>query len=260
MNYLRLFNDLHNELIMRSKLLTEDSVRYYLYSCMLRQDPELNHYIFELPYQELTVPSKYKIYLANPALFKRAKGKLQQELDLYYDDSISDSCCVELKFHRNTPDSSYARTTAAGELFNDLQRLQQLSPTTSSNSNFRKLFVYVTDDIMGRYLSGNTIAGTNGGITNPVANTQLSTFFKPTSFSFPFQLVYKQGDLDSFFKAAFKSFNNTFNNKSNISINLSLLYYDDFYSPFFHAYYHIRVYEVMPNNPPSMQSSSGILR
>ena len=240
MDYLRLFNDLHNELILRSELLTEDSVRFYLYSCMLRQDSELNHYIFELPYQELIGPSKYKVIITNPAIFHQTKGKLKQEVDLYYDDLASDSCCVELKFHRDTPNSSYAHTTAAGELFNDLQRLQQLNATTC-NSNCKKLFVYVTDDIMGRYLSGNTFFGSIGGITNPVANKLLSDFFHPTLPSLHFHLTYNKDAPESFFTAAFQSFNG----KSSIDIKLLLRYCDDFYNSNFCSYYHIRVYEVL---------------
>lgn len=48
MDLCKLLDDFSSSLSSRSGILTEDTVRYWLYHHMLFQDPDLNHYTLEL--------------------------------------------------------------------------------------------------------------------------------------------------------------------------------------------------------------------
>lgn len=134
MNIQDIFNQFCADLKNRRGIMTEDNIRYYWFAAMLKQDDDLNHYTLEYPYLKLT-----------PGILQN------EELDLLYNNNSTDYFCFEMKFHRNaTQASSSAKTSAAGDLFNDLQRLQQIAKPEA-----RRFFLYVTDPIMYDYLSKN---------------------------------------------------------------------------------------------------------
>ena len=141
----------------RKGLLTEDSVRYYVFKAFLTQDNKLNHYTLELPYDSITFGKEnpYNIQLQNNDGLERKNGKLEQELDLFHTNDY-ESICMEIKFHRHPSDIIFPMPQAAGSLFNDLRRLQLFSST--DGRKIRKLFLYVTDSLMDKYLK----AGGNG--------------------------------------------------------------------------------------------------
>ena len=152
----RLFYDFGDLLTRRTNYLTEDSVRYCLFSCMLRQDPLVDHYTMEMPYDLMSQTANSGI-IASPGMLKESRGTFRQELDLVYDDGVSDIICVEIKFHRHTDilqgkkRSDYAHTDAAGKIINDMRRLAVIN--SAGQRVVRRLFVYVTDDEMHNYLS-----------------------------------------------------------------------------------------------------------
>ena len=115
--------------------MTEDNIRYYWFASMQQQDHNLNNYTLEYPYSQLNLGAAHILQ--------------KEELDLLYNNNSTDFFCFEMKFHRNaTQSSSSAKTSAAGDIFNDLQRLQQIA-----NPGARRFFLYVTDPIMYKYLS-----------------------------------------------------------------------------------------------------------
>lgn len=240
MNLNQLFNDLSADLQRRTVLMTEDTVRYYFYNCMLRQDKKINHYVLELPYQELLAnPTRYCAQIpSTTSLIRNSKGSLEQELDIYYEDPSIDSMCIELKFHRNAPHSSYAHTSAAGDLFNDLQRLQQIKPVKTI---CKRLLVYVTDDVMGNYLSGFSGSGKSGGIKNPIAGAELKKFYNNPTGVFQINIAHPTAAPNTFFTSSSKSFTS----KSSISIGLNMVYTNDFICPALGGRCHLRVYEVL---------------
>ena len=152
----RLFYDFGDLLTRRTNPLTEDSVRYCLFSCMLRQDSLVDHYTMEMLYDLMTQTSKSSI-IASTGMLKKSRGTFRQELDLLYDDGISDIICIEIKFHRHADilqekkQSDYAHTNAAGSIINDMRRLAVIN--SAGQRTVRRLFVYVTDDEMHNYLS-----------------------------------------------------------------------------------------------------------
>ena len=161
MDFSKLLVDLSSSLASRSGILTEDTVRYYLYHHMLFQDPDLNHYTLELPYDSIRKGLCPNVRLVeNHGLKtttssnhnKKSEGKLNQELDMYYDNGL-EQFCVEVKFHRHAGNGSdFAHTMAAGQLINDFRRLQLLRPA-GEGQNFKRVMLYVTDNEMHNYLN-----------------------------------------------------------------------------------------------------------
>lgn len=138
----------------RTGLLTEDSVRYYVFKAFLSQDSNLNNYTLELPYESITYDkkgNKYGVRLIKNDGLEKKNGKLDQELDLYHSND-GEPICMEIKFHRHPSDINFPMPQAAGSLFNDLRRLQLFSST--DGRKIRKLFLYVTDSLMDKYLKG----------------------------------------------------------------------------------------------------------
>ena len=193
-----LFKEFAISLSSRDTILTEDSVRYIFYSCMLRQDDVLGHYIMEVPYKSILDGDIQFLTLdQDNGLITTPSGKLFQELDMLYDDSTDTRICVEIKFHRTgNLESTYAHTDAAGRIINDIRRLQLIHST--QRDYFCRLFVYVTDDNMHKYLSNkqNKDSDYRKRLSNlyqlPVGKTlsfecdesDPNTFLKSASFSF----------------------------------------------------------------------------
>lgn len=147
MDIKRLLSSFCKEIGRCDHILTEDSVRYAFFACLLKQDPDLNHYILELPYQKMdgqTVPIHSDL-----SDFKDT-GKDRLELDMFY-WTDNTAFCFEFKFHRTgDANSAYANPDAAGGVFNDLKRLQTIH--SSCNIYLKKIMVYLTDTEMDQYL------------------------------------------------------------------------------------------------------------
>ena len=142
MNSNQLFCDFANGILSRTQLLTEDSIRYYFFNCMLRQDIDLDHYVLEFPYALMNTTNLGGVQINGITSLKKSPN-LRQELDLYYEND--EIICAEFKFHRGS-----SKTTAkAGELFNDMRRLQLIS---SPIKRIHRLLIHVTDDEMYEYL------------------------------------------------------------------------------------------------------------
>lgn len=136
MNLNNVFDDFCESLKVRTEDMAEDTIRYYWYSSMAKQDGDLNKYILEEQYGVSST-------IMHPC-----------ELDLHYKNN--ESLLFEIKFHRKTS-STFAHTDAAGSIFGDLLRLLH-HPTNPA----RRLFLYVTDSEMDKYLSkgGNAYRNT----------------------------------------------------------------------------------------------------
>ena len=175
MDLFKLLDDFSSSLSSRSGILTEDSVRYCFYHHMLFQDPDLNHYTLELPYDSIRKGLCPNVRLVdNHGLItttasnadQESKGKLNQELDMYYDNGL-EQICVEVKFHRHAGNGSdFAHTMAAGQLINDFRRLQLLRPA-GEGQNFKRVMLYVTDNEMHNYLmnTGSSPSMYRGALT-----------------------------------------------------------------------------------------------
>lgn len=164
MDITELIENFASALYSREGILTEDNIRYYLFACMLRQDPDLNHYTLELPYQTIAESGYKDVKLKDNHDLKIVKpententdsqiteGKLNQELDMFYDNGLQ-RFCIEIKFHRRIKGgTTFPHTMAVGELFNDIRRLQVLT-TDNKNVEFRKFVLYVTDEEMHQYM------------------------------------------------------------------------------------------------------------
>ena len=124
----QVFENFCNKLSQRKGKMTEDNVRYYWFAQMYDEDPELNHYMLEAPYIKLQ----------------------DKELDLKYFNG-KEQWAMEMKFHRYSENSDLPHTDAAGDLFNDILRLQY-APVEAEIPT-RRLFLYVTDNEMDAYLS-----------------------------------------------------------------------------------------------------------
>ena len=165
MNTSVLFIDFVDELQIRAGTLTEDSVRYIFFSCLLRQDKHLNNYTLELPYICMYLGNGQYPYSQWMSLNPNFFGQRKQALDLFYKDTSNNTFyCFEFKFHRDpklvvNPSASYSkkaskpRTSLAGGIFNDLHRLQLIQSANMNNKySVRKYLVYVTDALMDKYL------------------------------------------------------------------------------------------------------------
>ena len=147
MNINKVFTDFCNALSQRTRPLTEDNIRYYWFANMLRQDSDLNNYCLE---------EQYNPNLCNTLNLGHA------ELDLHYDGGTkvigstdgTDNLCFEIKMHRFTG-STLTYTENVGKVINDLRRLGAINLPGS-----RKLFLYVTDEVMEAHLLKAT-AGIN---------------------------------------------------------------------------------------------------
>ena len=151
MTLTELFDDFCQCLYDNTSIMTEDNVRYYFFACMLKQDPQLRHYILELPYS--SIKKGFNGLILNDGLRTESKGRLVNlELDMYY-SSLFEKICAEFKFHRNSGESKseYPHTLSAGEIFNDIRRLQLISFGDNESALLRRLLIYVTDDEMHNY-------------------------------------------------------------------------------------------------------------
>lgn len=136
MNLADVFNEFCTQLSARTGFLSEDNIRFYWFTAMLNQDNDLNHYSLEEPYFKL-------------------KGK---ELDLMYEGVVDGKeviLAIEIKFHRNPNNATFALPYSAGTLFDDIQRLPMWK--SDKNLEVRYLFLYITDNEMHNYLSVNTL-------------------------------------------------------------------------------------------------------
>ena len=144
MNIHQLFADFYGELVKRTNLLTEDNIRYYWFSQMLKQDQVLDHYCLEAPYSTW-VPS-------NQAMQRK-------QLDMYYNGGNEDVHFAEMKFYRKVDGSTLTMTEDAGKLINDMYRVN-----TIPSSSGRRMFLFVTDDCMENYLCLNTRTSNSGNL------------------------------------------------------------------------------------------------
>ena len=157
MDIKRVFTNFCEQLRNRTEFTSEDTIRYYWFASMLKQDDNLNDFILEKPYEELQ----------------------NKELDLWYGNQTSkEPWALEIKFHRNTKQADFAKTYGAGAIFDDLQRLCRIK--NCAGINCHRLLLYVTDEVMHNYLC----AGGNS------YREQLKEFYnmqengKPISFTF----------------------------------------------------------------------------
>lgn len=141
-NLEKLFDTFVLELQKREGFLSEDNIRFYWFVSMYEQDHNLNHFSLEEHYSET------------------GKKKGHKELDLMYEND-HERLCIEIKFHRNPSgeeqkSQTFAKTQAAGEIFDDICRLPHWTGISNDNKRTHYLFLYVTDDEMDRYLSNAT--------------------------------------------------------------------------------------------------------
>lgn len=241
-----LLDDFSAGLKNRSGLLTEDSVRYYLFACMLKQDPQLNNYLLELPYEDMVNQNGNSIdHAVLPVFVQTENIGEKMQLDLCYYNGI-ECYSIEIKFHRHPDkDTAFPHTMAAGALFNDIRRLKLIR---SSAKIYKRLFLYVTDSEMHRYLCDNM---GKGGF-----RTELSAFYnlKP-SISSMFQFLEKSSNgCDSapttFMENAKKSAKN--HADSNVTCTLKKEYDSDLICnsrSMQESQCHVRLYTVLDDDP-----------
>lgn len=158
MNIEQVFCDFCNSLQSRTSVTSEDTIRYYWFAAMMKNDKKLNlnDYSLEYPY-----------HLSEKIFKKKGKRNItKKELDFLYNNG--DECyCIEVKFHRNPdPKSTYAHPDAAGSLFNDLIRLSVFQPGKAYEKasekvmilpkTTRRFLLYVTDDEMNQYFTDSS--------------------------------------------------------------------------------------------------------
>ena len=217
MNISNVFDQFCDDLQKRTGIMTEDNIRYYWFASMLRQDPVLNNFTLEQPYSD------------NPI---QVNVLPNEELDLLYNSS-DEIICFEIKFHKGPKQTTKAKTSAAGDLFNDLQRLQLIPPAINGKTTHR-LFLYVTDDIMHNYFI-------SGRQQNKSFGKQLKNFYNP-QINDPINLNFK-GAPKTFSDRANKSLNNS---TPIVMSNLRLIDSKDFMcgSTSFNGDCHVRLYEI----------------
>lgn len=108
---------------------TEDSIRYLFFSTLiLGSEYKVNDMIIEYPHTSI----------------EKAK------IDTYIIPKNKNGWAIEFKYDRRIPSNKNSpKPQKAGKLFNDLYRLINFK----TNNKDRYLFIYVTDDEMGEYLS-----------------------------------------------------------------------------------------------------------
>ena len=220
MNLNQTFFDFCRELGERKHLLTEDNIRYYWFAQMLKQDQVLDHYCLEDKYSGLS----------------QISGK--SELDLHYKNG-TDDLRFEMKMHLDAS-HSIPMTQNAGEVFNDLQRLQSIS-------SGRKFFLYVTGETMEKYYRGDS--GDNK------SSKEYAKVLKEV-FTLPAGIIYsawlKSGDVPKTFK---ESANKTVNTEGHpIQFDMKVLFsaqfccpatMEDDSTPFANGTLHVRLFEVI---------------
>ena len=250
-DYVRLFKDFSKSIEDRTGILTEDNVRYFFFACMLKQDPILAHYSLELPYRLMGDSGGYDGITLSKGL--ETAGNL--ELDMYY-SAGNERLCIEFKFHRNPStgvksNTAFPHTMSAGEMFNDIQRLQHINVVDSSKS-CRKLFVYVTDDEMHKYL-GNPKRKSAGRFREV-----LRSFYsgEKTGISLPEEMDLINGNLEgtpsTFRSYAYKSIEQDTQNSTCLRFGQRLLFQSDIFCPSkslkqvtAEATCHIRIFEIL---------------
>jgi hypothetical protein len=246
----QVFDSFCEELKQRTEFISEDVIRYYWFLSMYNYDQSLRHYTFEAPYNNPDYPNQL---LKNSNILK---GK---EMDLLYQADL-DTWAMEIKFHRNPLKSTFAHTDAAGAIFADLQRLVY-APIL--NKSGKRLFLYVTDDEMNKYLSagGNTyreklktfytmqpndipisflFVDNNHNADNPITflkSANLSFSSKAETFATPIIRLVRSFD----FKNGNKSYKDNKNDKKD------------------ERWCHVRLYEIIGANGVYQYSDSGDL-
>ena len=197
MNLNQLFFDFCRELGERKHLLTEDNIRYYWFAQMLKQDQVLDHYCLEDKYSKLSdIPG-------------------QSELDLHY-QAANENLLFEIKMHLNSP-TTLPKTENAGSVFNDLQRLQSMPEG-------RKLFLYVTDDVMEKYYVGDS---GDSKSSKEYAKVLREVFTLPASKIY--SVRFENSDVPKTFK---ESANKTINAEGQpILFDMKMLYSAQLYCP-----------------------------
>lgn len=227
MNLNQLFCDFANGILSRTQHLTEDSIRYYFFSCMQRQDLELNHYVMELPYAEMNNKNTGDVQMNCISSLKKSSKGLKQELDLYY--KSDEIICAEFKFHRGK-----GRLTArAGEIFNDMRRLQFI--TSSSVSHIHRLFVYITDEEMHKYFLKESSTQSISAYRSNLRD------FYSRGGHFDYDTSSGKG---TFYNKANESFCSS--NSTNINVTSVLLFSLSSYTHKFMNNCHISIFEVSP--------------
>ena len=219
MNIHDIFNQFCYDLQNRTAIMTEDNIRYYWFASMLQQDSQLNNYTLEQP------------YFASPLSITNLSN---EELDLFYLNKASNDCfCFEIKFHRSHKQSSSAKTSEAGTVINDLQRLLQIS-TLIKGTKAHRLLLYVTDDIMHNYYTSMGQPDTDFG-------QQLNDFYN-AQVNDPINIDFT-GAPKTFLDSANKSLNNQ---DLIVFSNLQLILSRDFTcgSASFNGDCHVRLYEI----------------
>ena len=216
------FKDFCSQLRTRTEFTSEDTVRYYWFASMLEKgiDKTLNYYSLEEPYDSTKLKAKIK-------------GTNRQELDLWYKNGRRpfNEFAMEIKYHRQSK-SDYAKTSAAGSIFGDLLRLLEFKKLASKNG--KRLFLYVTDDVMDEYLGLKKRSKKN--LRYRILLRKFYELPKDTPcFIAPLNTISAPS---SFTESAFASFNDD----PIINLNIQLLhYYDD-------VNCHVRLYEVLDNS------------
>lgn len=215
MDISKVFKTFVEEIRKRTNIMTEDNIRYYWFASMLKQDKELNNYVLEHPYNN------------EPKL----------ELDLLYKGPQA-HLCFEMKFHRNSTNTTYPQTDAAGAIFSDINRLPFFQ--TGDNSKVRqeiiRYFLYITDDRMHSYLS-------NISETKSLSEYRegLQKFYT-ANIGESFSIIYPEDTPITFFKKLRR-----FNNTETSSPKITLVEKEDFHcdsNSFKDNECHIRLYRI----------------
>lgn len=236
----KLMTEFASDLQERKGLLTEDSVRYYVFKAFLTQDSDLNNYTLELPYESISYDkkeNKYGVRLLEGDGLERKNGKLDQELDLYH-SNYGEPICMEIKFHRHPSSVAFPHPQAAGSLFNDLQRLNLFEAVGCKK--IHKLFLYVTDEEMNNYL-GKEVKTKKINLEEEEKNKieyrkSMNNFYAPEIREFEFSIV--KGAPETFVLSSLKSFAPIIDNENIIDLEkmrtnvwkdlkLNLLYKND---------------------------------
>ena len=218
-NFQKLMSEFAEDISNRDGLLTEDSVRYYVFKAFLTQDKILNNYTLELPYDSITFEKEnpYHIQLPKTDGLERRNGKLEQELDLF-NSNDGEPICMEIKFHRHPSSVAFPHPQAAGSLFNDLQRLNLFEAVGCKK--IHKLFLYVTDEEMNNYL-GKEVKTKKINLEEEEKNKieyrkSLNNFYAPEIREFEFSIV--KGAPETFVLSSLKSFAPIIDSKKNTDL------------------------------------------
>ena len=120
-------------------------------------------------------PHEFLLEFPHPA----SKGK--EKVDTYVKSiGLKNGLILECKYDKKNP-STHPKTMKAGKIFNDLYRLASFNIDTQA----KKWFIYVTDDIMSEYFMNNKFAdffdlnrGNELIIDNNYLNNRADTFLE----------------------------------------------------------------------------------